>query len=171
MPNSEFMIPDSLRLQVQFVQRHVPVRVEDLEAALLLPEELRAVRIQSLLNLLLTRRCAERGFVLEYDLDREGPVGAAVAVVTRHEGLHRHDSAALDLLAQDRQVVAREQVLEFLLEPPFHAIEVPDRLGVARTLACGRLRMAGQRDEQQRREEQSRPHGAHSGLMNRYNES
>ena len=54
-------------------------------------------------------------------------LGSAVAVIRRHIRLHAYDAARLQLLAQDGEMISREESLELVLQPPLHAVEVPDR--------------------------------------------
>src|SRR5262249_56804562 len=88
--------------------------------------ELLSIRIESPLDLVFTRRSGHRGRVLENDLHGEGPVGAAIAMIGRHERLHADKAASLDLFAEHGQMVAREERLKLLLETPFDAVEIPD---------------------------------------------
>ena len=134
------------------------MRVENFEAALLLFLKLRAVGKQPLLDLFLTARGAQRRIVLEHDLDGEGPVCAAVAVITRHKGLYRDDAAALDLLAEHGQMVPPKQGLEFVLKPPLHPVEIPDRFRTAGILPRRRLSAAGERQQQEQDQHQANPH-------------
>src|SRR5262245_50368835 len=82
------LIPRWPTVEVQLVERYVPVGVEDLEAALFFFQEPRAIREQPLDDLVFARGRHHRGRVLVSDLDREGPVGTAVPVIGRHERPH-----------------------------------------------------------------------------------
>src|SRR5207249_7899088 len=145
--------------QFELIERHVPMRVEYLESALLFFEESLPIRVQLSLNLVLARRCGHRRRVLEHYLHSEGPIGAAVAVICRHERFHARDSSGLDLLAEHRQMVPREERLELFLEAPFHAVEIPYRsLRVGGALRRGRLRVSNGRQEQHYRQ-QNLSHG------------
>ena len=70
------------RVQVDVVERHVPVRHQELEAALFLALELGAVGIQLRDDLFLGRRGRPHGGLDQFD--SECPVGASVAVILWH---------------------------------------------------------------------------------------
>src|SRR5712692_15503 len=129
-------------LQVELVERHVPMSVENFETPLFFFQEFCPVRKQSALNRIIVRWLYERGDVLVGNRDGKCPVGAAVAVVGRHVGLHVHDASGLLFFTENRQMVPREERLKLVLIAPLDTVEVPDGfLRVRRRLRRRRLCM------------------------------
>src|SRR4029453_12721553 len=126
-PTGETVLPGWLsRVEVHPVQRHVPVRDEDLEPSLLLTIELRAVGIHLLDELFVGRRRRRVG--RDDELDGKGPVAAPVAVELGDEGAHRPILARLLAGFEQRVVIALEQIEKLVLKAPLHRVEVPRRL-------------------------------------------
>src|SRR4051812_45232021 len=97
-------------IEINWIQRHVPVRHEQLETAPLLFAVRRLVGIH-LRDELLFGRSSGRANTL-HELDDEGPISAPVAVVLRDPRAHRYEPARLLFCLEQRVVVSLEQVKE-----------------------------------------------------------
>src|SRR5258705_9351824 len=158
------------------VQGDVPVRLEQLEPALLLFPVLLLVRVKLLDQLRLGARVPERLPVLEDEDREEGPVAASVAVKARRECLECHQTARLDLRLEQRVVVLLEERQELVLVSPFYFVVIGDRDGpagrtrltptVSVTERCwsgiSRLRAGVECREEYERRERGGHHASHS---------
>src|SRR5215218_363497 len=121
-------------IQIDWIQRHVPVGHEQLETAALLFPVRRLVGIH-LRDELLFGWSAGRANTL-HELDDEGPISAPVAVVLWNPGAHRYEAARLLFCLEQRVVVSLEQVKELVLRSPLHGVEVPGGLRRGRRGRC-----------------------------------
>ena len=125
-------------VHVQLVERDIPVRIENLEPALLLSRKRRGVWIQLLDDLRVVRRTGHRRNIAVGNDNREGPISPSIPVIGRNECADVLDPSGLHLLLEDRIMILAEKTDEFVLKPPFDAIEVPDRpLGREADCAAG----------------------------------
>ena len=116
-------------LQRTRVERHVPVRLEKLEPALLLGPVQLLVREQASGDVGLAVRLHRRPVAVG-DRHQDVPVGSAVAVESRGPHADVRESPSLQLVLEDRPVVPPEQLDELVVRAPLRHVEVQDLDGL-----------------------------------------
>src|SRR5947207_11400434 len=144
--------------------RNVPVREEDLEAALLLARKCRLIgpELPDQCRLVGIGRRGRRR-VPEFQRDAIVPARIFGHVVRRSLDFHGEYSSAFDLLLKERIVILQEELQEFLLVSPLrlvvvlHGVRLIGRVLWWRPLRGGKARQSDEGEEQQMRAHQSSP--------------